>query len=690
MSLKARSIIKKIILFGVLISYLFTHQTHAQLGFCSGNSGDSIFTETFGSGSGFNPLPAGTTTYNYINGFPNDGFYTVSNGSVSSGFDWHQIQDHTVGDSNGKMLIVNAAATAGEFYQTEISGLCPNTTYEFSAWVINLGLTNTFCGAGIIPINVRFEIRNSSDTATLASGNTGNIGATSVGNPSWDEYGLVFTTGTETSVILKMLNNGAGGCGNDLAIDDIEFNSCGDFVTIPDTSNNDSVTLCSTQAPFSTTLTANPDFSVYSNHFYQWEESIDGVIWNDIIGETNQSLSISTSITKFYRTKIAEVAANLGNSQCVSFSNEYRVTVNQLPSMPIINCWETATINNTTCTWDITGTQATQPTLVNCWDNFVFNNTTCTWENTGSQDVEPAIVNCWDNFVFNTTSCIWENTDSQDVEPAIVNCWDNFVFNTTSCTWENTGSQDTEPATVNCWDNFVFNTTSCTWENSGTQPGEIFETNFDLCVGDTILLQSNTEILNPNYIWNTGDVIDNITIDTPGIYTVEISGGVCSFETRIFNVTQIEIPIIETVISDGSDIIITTTNTGDFLYSLDGSVFQSNNIFSNIEGDFYTVFVKTNNCADTVSIQHLHFFIPAFFTPNNDGINDTFNLAGIEFYNSSEVFIYDRYGKLLKYTRNDSLSWDGTFKNQNLPTNDYWYVVIIEGQEFTGHVALKR
>ena len=73
-------------------------------------------------------MPAGTTTYPYSVGYPDDGFYTVSNGTFGNGFDWHQTQDHTIGDTNGKCLIVNAAASAGEFYQSTITGLCPNTT----------------------------------------------------------------------------------------------------------------------------------------------------------------------------------------------------------------------------------------------------------------------------------------------------------------------------------------------------------------------------------------------------------------------------------------------------------------------------------------------------------------------------------------------------------------------------------
>ncbi|MCB4800361.1 hypothetical protein LG649_16050, partial [Tamlana sp. PT2-4] len=96
--------------------------------------------------------------------------------SNTNWFGWHIIPDHTPGDSNGRMLIINADFTAGEFYQTTVSGLCENTTYEFSSWMINL-LPPSSCGGGI-PINVKFEIWDNTDTNLLASGDTGDINGT--------------------------------------------------------------------------------------------------------------------------------------------------------------------------------------------------------------------------------------------------------------------------------------------------------------------------------------------------------------------------------------------------------------------------------------------------------------------------------------------------------------------------------
>ena len=99
----------------ILVSFPFFN-ANAQLGFCSGNSGDPIFTEDFGAGNVNSPLAGGITTYIYTNTFPDDGFYTVGNGSFGNPFDWHQVEDHTPNDTDGKFLIVNADFTPGEFY----------------------------------------------------------------------------------------------------------------------------------------------------------------------------------------------------------------------------------------------------------------------------------------------------------------------------------------------------------------------------------------------------------------------------------------------------------------------------------------------------------------------------------------------------------------------------------------------
>jgi gliding motility-associated-like protein len=763
---KTRRVQKNTALFLFVFCFFSVLKLQAQLGFCSGNSGDPIFTETFGTGTNFGPsLPTGNTEYTFVsNSGPQDGQYTIANNTFSYG--WSLPNDHTPNDSNGKCFIVNADFSQGEFYRRTVNGLCETTTYEFSSWLINI-LPSSGCGGSGIPVNVSFEIWDGTNTNLLASGDTGNIPGTST--PIWKKYGLVFQTSTgQSSVILKMINNGQGGCGNDLAIDDIEFKSCGDLISVSDSSGNNNSTLCSSQTPIQTTLTANPDFSVYKSHFYQWQESLDGLVWTDIGSETNQSLPISITTSKYYRSKVAEVAVNLNNIQCIALSDVYRIIVNQAPSLPLLQCWQTATFNVATCSWDITGTQPVEPTTP-CWETATFNNTTCAWEIAGSQPIQPSI-SCWESVTFNTTTCVWDVTGTQPVQPntecwetptfntatclwevtgtqpvepntecwetATFNnntcswdvtgtqpvqpntecwetpafntatclwdvtgsqpiqpnteCWETATFNTSTCSWNVTGMQPIQPPATNCWDDYQFNINSCGWENLGTQPGTVYTENLVFCNGASLTLHANTSLTNPMYLWSTGETTEFIIVNTPNVYSVEMTTPTCFFETRIFNVTQAAIPSIDTVTSDGRNIIVTTSNTGDFLYSLDGNIYQSSNTFMNINGGLYTIYVKERNCPDTDTITYLHFYIPKFFTPNNDGENDTFNLKGIEFYGESQVSVFDRYGKLLKNSRNSSFEWNGTFNNQLLPTGDYWYVIIIDNQKFTGHFTLKR
>ncbi|WP_439152439.1 T9SS type B sorting domain-containing protein [Winogradskyella sp.] len=780
----------------ILCLSFFSESISAQLGFCQGNSGDPIFVETFGTGLQQSPLPPGTTSYTYANGQPpDDGFYTVS--SNTNYFDWLNVSDVTPGDVDGRMLIVNSDASAGEFFRTDITGLCENTTYEFSSWLINLAPSNGFCGAGAIPINVRFEIWDNTDTNILASGTTGNISGTLT--PNWEQYALVFQTiPGQTSVILKMINNSSGGCGNDLAIDDIIFKSCGDLIAIEDSSGSDQESICSSQTPFSETITAVPDFEVFSNHFYQWQISTDGLNWQDVAGETNSSITVSgVTATTYYRAKVAEFQANLSNSDCITLSDVYQITVNQAPPPPTIACWETATFNDSTCSWTVTGSQPAAPTDLECWEMATFNNTTCIWDVTGSQPTEPAIecwetatfntstcswditgtqpaqptlecwetatfnnmtcvwevsgtqpvqptLECWETATFNNTSCLWEVTGTQPDAPTGLECWEVAIYNDTICDWEVTGTQPVQPTTecwetatfnnttciwevtgtqpeapiglecwelatfndaicsweisgtqapeptdLECWQSTVFNETICDWEITGTQPIEFRDEFLNLCENETIILDPYTTIINTSYQWVSGELSPTISVDSEGTYQVEITDG-CVTEQVTFYVTLIENPIIESVISDGSAIVINLLNQGNYEYSLDGMDYQYSNTFGNTPSGSYTVYVKSNLCETVVTAEHFHFFIQKYMTPNFDGRNDTFSINVSQFFTRSEVYIFNRYGKLLYSASNSDVNWDGTFIGNELPTSDYWYLIILDGKEYRGHFTLKR
>lgn len=300
--------------------------SYSQLGSCSGSKGIPVFVEDFGTGTNYGPeLPSGITNYTYIAGSPNDGFYTLFN-RTNLYSTWHSSLDHTPDDTNGKALIVNGnALVTGEFYKRKVTGLCINTTFVFSSWLLNVYNPNSnFCGANEIPINVRFEIWDETESTLLGFGDTGNIMGSS--SPNWQQFSLIFTTGNQTAVVLKMKNNSTGGCGNDLALDDIEFSSCGDFTTISSPSViGDTFKTCANQPAVTLELEAKTLGS--SSYFYQWQSSTNGVVWTDIVSANTANYTASNvSVSTYFRTKVAQDIANLSNDFCSAVSDIFTIS----------------------------------------------------------------------------------------------------------------------------------------------------------------------------------------------------------------------------------------------------------------------------------------------------------------------------------------------------------------------------
>jgi gliding motility-associated-like protein len=216
---------------------------------------------------------------------------------------------------------------------------------------------------------------------------------------------------------------------------------------------------------------------------------------------------------------------------------------------------------------------------------------------------------------------------------------------------------------------------------------------------ETVAFCENSQtVLNANYAgtdtvtyeWNTGETTPQITVDTQGAYTVGVTNSDGCTNVKTITLEQVDAPIISNITSDEYSILVSTTFSGDFEYSLNGTNYQDSPEFENTQSGRYTIYVREKNGCGEVSMQYTHFVIPKFFTPNGDNFNDTFDLTGIENYDSSQVNIFDRYGKLLKNSNNTPFSWDGTFNNRALPSGDYWYMIQIEDSLFKGHFSLKR
>lgn len=140
-----------------------------------------------------------------------------------------------------------------------------------------------------------------------------------------------------------------------------------------------------------------------------------------------------------------------------------------------------------------------------------------------------------------------------------------------------------------------------------------------------------------------------------------------------------------------NEIKIVPKNSGIFQYSLEGINFQDTNRFTNIFGGIYTAYLSHLAGCKTISQEFAYILPEKVITPNGDGYHDFFSFKGLEFFGNSKIRIFDRYGKLLKSGGGRNFSWDGTFVDKNLPADDYWYEIEIEGfGVLKGHFTLMR
>ena len=218
---------------------------------------------------------------------------------------------------------------------------------------------------------------------------------------------------------------------------------------------------------------------------------------------------------------------------------------------------------------------------------------------------------------------------------------------------------------------------------------------------DPVVIDSGI-IGNPSdytYLWSNGELTNEIEINQGGTYTVVVTNANGCSQTKSITIVNSNIATINEIevsdVSTNNTITVFATGEGDYEYALDDELgpYQDDSIFYNVSPGFHTVYVRDkNNCGIANEVVSVIGF-PNFFTPNNDGYNDSWHVFGINTpsQSNSEIFIFDRYGKLLKQLSYDSLGWDGTYNGNLMPTSDYWfYIKLSDNRIFRGHFTLKR
>ncbi len=237
------------------------------------------------------------------------------------------------------------------------------------------------------------------------------------------------------------------------------------------------------------------------------------------------------------------------------------------------------------------------------------------------------------------------------------------------------------------------------------EPIEPDFTDFAICDGDPVRILSNVSTNGINGTWNPAAVDTSILgIGTfPFTFTPDASQAcITPTDTKTINVTvnpSNTIASLKWTVTEAfakNQIVTVTDPVGaNYVYQMDSGPFQTNPSFENVALGLHSITVNdVNGCSAFTEYNVLVIGSPKFFTPNGDGYNDIWNISTLSDQLNSRIYIFDRFGKLLKDISPRDPGWDGTYIGQPMPADDYWFTVeyIEQGivKKYKSHFSLKR
>lgn len=199
-----------------------------------------------------------------------------------------------------------------------------------------------------------------------------------------------------------------------------------------------------------------------------------------------------------------------------------------------------------------------------------------------------------------------------------------------------------------------------------------------LCSDESILLRPEKDFV--SYLWHDGSTGPEFLVDRTGKYSLLVwDGNGCQAEDSVF-IAYAEIPRVllgnDTVLTTGETLILDAGEGMEEYLWHDGT---TNRYFEVFEDGIYWVRVKNEYCYnyDTIVIDYeceASLIIPNCFTPNGDGINESFNVV-YENIKDYKIVIFNRWGQLLFESGNLNEGWDGRYNQQMCPQGTYFYLI---------------
>lgn len=223
-------------------------------------------------------------------------------------------------------------------------------------------------------------------------------------------------------------------------------------------------------------------------------------------------------------------------------------------------------------------------------------------------------------------------------------------------------------------------------------PGSIVTVTVDGSLTDISILEYS---LNDGP-YQSSNVFIDIPPSTANFILVRHPDG-CVQSTDFFDIQFIEPLSLAVEEGNFNEIVATTTGGfGNYEYFLNGTSTASENTFIIFETGTYSITVIDDaGCTRTeeIFIEFVDLCIPTYFTPNDDGVADKWQLGCADNYPNIKVKIFDRYGRVVAHLRQGDY-WNGTYQSNELPTGDYWYVINLNAEEnnrdYVGHFTLYR